>query len=113
VVFTAPGGLPSLRISAWTPGNENVVAALIGEEREARLPAYHRIRIEALPMPPDAVWEYTSRDPQAGPVRGLQRVMSDGGRTYLIEWRTPRAAWAANLPKLSVVLDSFRPLDGT
>jgi len=113
VVFTAPGGLPSLRISAWTPGNGNVVTALIDEEREARLPAYRRIRIEALPMPPDAVWEYTSRDPRAGPVRGLQRVMSDGGRTYLIEWRTPRAAWAANLPKLSVVLDSFRPLDGT
>ncbi len=113
VVFTAPGGLPSLRISAWTPGNGNVVTALIDEEREARLPAYRRIRIEALPMPPDAVWEYTSRDPRAGPVRGLQRVMSDGGRTYLIEWRTPRAAWAADLPKLSVVLDSFRPLDGT
>jgi eukaryotic-like serine/threonine-protein kinase len=113
VVFTAPGGLPSLRISAWTPGNGNVVTALIGEEREARLPAYRRIRIEALPMPPDAVWEYTSRDPRAGPVRGLQRVMSNGGRTYLIEWRTPRAAWAADLPKLSVVLDSFRPLDGT
>jgi hypothetical protein len=113
VVFTAPGRLPSLRISAWTPGNGNVVTALIGEERDAGLPAYRRIRIEALPMPPDAVWEYTFRDPQAGPVRGQRRVMSDGARTYLIEWRTPRAAWAANLPKLSVVLESFRPLDGT
>jgi hypothetical protein len=39
--------------------------------------------------------------------------MSVGANTYLIEWRTPRAAWAANLPKLSVVLDSFRPLGGT
>jgi serine/threonine protein kinase len=113
VDFTAPGGLPSLRISAWTPGSGNVVTALIGEEREASLPAYKRIRIEALPMPSDAVWEYTSRDPQAGPVRGLQQVMSIGANTYLIEWRTPRAAWAANLPKLSVVLDSFRPLGGT
>jgi eukaryotic-like serine/threonine-protein kinase len=112
VVFTAPAGLPSLRISAWTPGTRTVVTALIGEERDARLPAYRRIRIEALPMPPDAVWEYTFSDPRAGPVRGLQQVVSVGARTYLIEWRTPRAAWAANLPKLSVVLDSFGPLDG-
>lgn len=113
VVFTAPGGLPRLRISAWRPGDGNAVAALTGEERAARLPAYRRLRIESLPTTSGALWEYTFRDPQVGPVRGLQQVVSGGGRKHLIEWQTPRAAWVANLPGLSAVLDSFRPLDGT
>jgi hypothetical protein len=113
VVFTAPSGHPSLRISSWKPDQANIVAALIDEERAVTLPAYKRIRIEALPQAPDAIWEYTFRDPRAGPVRGLQRVVDFGGRTYLIEWRTSRAAWAVSLQNLAVVLDSFRPLRGT
>jgi serine/threonine protein kinase len=112
VVFKAAGGQPSLRISSWQPGNANVVAALVEEEREAALPAYKRIRIEALPQSPDAVWEYTFRDPAAGPVRGLEQVVAFDGRTYLIEWFAPRSAWVVNLQKLAVVLDSFRPLRG-
>ena len=71
-----------------------------------------RIRIEALPRSPDAVWEYTFRDPAAGPVRGLEQVVALDDATYLIEWRAPKAAWAAHLPNLAVVLDSFRPLRG-
>ena len=113
VAFKGPGGQPSLRISSWKPDQSNVVAALIDEERAVALPAYKRIRIEALPQRPDAVWEYTFRDPRAGPVRGLERVVDFGGRTYLIEWLAPRATWAVNLQKLAVVLDSFRPLQGT
>jgi hypothetical protein len=113
VVFTAPSGQPSLRISSWKPDQANVVAALIDEERAVTLPAYKRIRIEALPQAPDAVWEYTFRDPRAGQVRGLQRVVDFDGRTYLIEWRTSRALWAVSLQNLAVVLDSFRPLRGT
>ena len=90
----APGGHPSLRISSWKPDRANVVAALIDEERAVALPAYKRIRIEALPQRPDAIWEYTFRDPRAGPVRGLERVVDFGGRTYLIEWHASRATWA-------------------
>jgi hypothetical protein len=112
VVFKAPGGQPSLRISRWKPGTGNVVAALVEEEREAMLPAYKRIRIEALTRSSDAVWEYTFRDPAAGPVRGLEQVVAFDGRAYLIEWQAPRAAWVVNLQNLAVVLDSFRPLRG-
>jgi serine/threonine protein kinase len=112
VVFRAPGGQPSLRISGWQPKTGNVVAALVERERGAVLPAYKRIRIEALPRSPDAIWEYTFRDRAAGPVRGLEQVVAVGDRTYLIEWRAPRTAWVVNLPDLAVVLDSFRPARG-
>jgi hypothetical protein len=113
VLFTAPGGHASLRVSTWTPGAENVVTVLIGQERDVKLPGYRRIRIEALPTPGDAVWEYTFRDPEAGPVRALDRIVARGGRTYRVEWHTPIKAWAGELQKLDVVLDSLRPLQGT
>jgi hypothetical protein len=107
---TSPGGGPSLRISAWPAADDrNVVATLIAQEHAVRLPAYRRIRMEALPDPPDAVWEYTFHDKSAGPMRGLRRIVADGGRAYLIEWQAPKAAWTADLPSLAVVLDSFRP----
>jgi hypothetical protein len=112
-VFTAPGGQVSLRVSTWTPGAENVVLLLIGRERNVTLAGYRRIRIEALPTPPDAVWEYTFRNPEAGPVRVLQRVVARGGHTYLVEWHTPSKAWADELQQLDVVMDSLRPLGGT
>ena len=70
-VFTAPGGRPTLRISPWTGGSGNVVSALIAEEDRVKLPGYRRVRIEALPTPPDAVWEYTYRDATADRLRGL------------------------------------------
>jgi hypothetical protein len=111
LVFAGPGSRLSLRISTWTPAPGNVVAALVAEERDVRLTSYRRIRIEALPEPPDAVWEYTYQDPRIGPMRGLRRVLAAGGHTYLIEWRTPRAAWAAELQKLAVVLASFGAAD--
>jgi hypothetical protein len=65
-----------------------------------------------LPEPPDAVWEYTYRDPSAGPMRGLRRVLTDDGHMYVIEWRASRATWAAESEKLAVVLASFGPLPG-
>jgi hypothetical protein len=89
-----------------------VVAALITEEQEVRLAGYRRIRIEALSPAPDAVWEYTFQDPSAGPMRGLRQVVAQAGRTYVIEWQAPRAAWAADLQKLAVILDSFGPPKG-
>jgi hypothetical protein len=111
--FAAPGGQVSLQVSAWTAGAENVAPALIGRERAVTLAGYRRIRIEALPMPPDAVWEYTFQDPEVGPVRVLERVVARGGHTYLVEWHTPSKAWDGELPKLEVVVDSVRPLEGT
>jgi eukaryotic-like serine/threonine-protein kinase len=107
-----PGGRSSLRAGAWSPGTADPVAALVGQEIRAGLPAYRRIRIEALPKPPGGVWEYTFRDPAVGPVHGLERAVGRDGRTYLIEWHTPTSAWAANLQNLAVVLDSLGPPRG-
>jgi eukaryotic-like serine/threonine-protein kinase len=112
LALSAPHGEQSLRISSWTPEPPNIAAALIAQERAVRLMAYRRIRIDALPAPPDAVWEYTFEDPRAGPMRGLEQVVAGDGRVYLIEWRAPKAAWAAALPDLSVVVDSFRARQG-
>jgi hypothetical protein len=113
VLFTAPVGRVSLRVSTWTPSDANAVAALVGQERDVRLAGYRRIRIEALPAPDDAVWEYTFRDPQAGQVRALQRIVTRGGHTYRVEWWTPSRAWADELQRLDVVVGSLRPLAGT
>jgi hypothetical protein len=97
---------------AGATGAPDPITALVDQERTARLAAYRRIRIEALPRSPEAVWEYTFRDPQAGPVHVLERVVAHDSSTYLIEWHTPTAAWAANLQDLAVVLESFGPLRG-
>jgi eukaryotic-like serine/threonine-protein kinase len=111
LVCTAPAGRPTLRIARWVAPPRNIVAALIDQERDVRLPSYRRIRIEA-PDPPDAVWEYTFQDPRAGPTRILRHVVTFGGHTYVIEWRAPRQAWAADLQTLAEVLDSFGPAPG-
>lgn len=47
-------------------------------------------------------------DSRAGPMHGRRRITASGGQTYLIEWRTPKAAWTTGLPGLAVVLDSFQ-----
>jgi eukaryotic-like serine/threonine-protein kinase len=112
LTFTAARGWPSLWISAWPSPSGDVVAALLARERDVRLRSYRRIRIEALPEPPDAVWEYTFQGPRGVPMRGLQRVLAAGGRTYLIEWRAPRTAWAGELQRLAVVLAAFGPAPG-
>jgi len=112
VAFTAPGGRVSLKVSSWTPKGGNAVAALVALERDVTLASYRRIKIEPLSTPPDAVWEYTFRDSEDGLIRTLQRVVARGGRTYLIEWRTPAQNWGNELQKLDVVVDSLRPLAG-
>jgi hypothetical protein len=112
LVFRAARGELSLRIGKWDPPPRNVVAALIAEENATRLASYRRLRIEPLAQPPDAVWEYTFRDADAGLMHGLRRVLSVDGGTYLVEWRAPGAAWAGELPRLGVVLDSFGPAPG-
>jgi len=112
VLFTAPGGQVGLRVGIWTPSSPNMVTALLDQERDVTLPGYRRLRIEALPQSPDAVWEYTFRDPEAGQVRVLQRIVTRGGRTYRIEWHTPGKAWANELQKLEVVVTSLRSIGG-
>ena len=82
------------------------------QEKEGRLGSYRRVRIEALAEPPNAVWEYTYRDPDGKPMHGMRRVLTADGHTYVIEWRTPRAVWATELQRLAVVLDSFGPAPG-
>ena len=112
LLITAPGGRPSMRISPWTPPPRSVLAGLIEAERDVRLTAYRRVRIAATAEPPGVIWEYTYRDAKAGPMRVLEWVTTSDGRTYRVEWEAPRVAWAAGLPTLGVVLDSFGPLPG-
>ena len=73
------------------------------------MPAYRRLRIEALPAAAGAVWEYTFLDGDAGVMRGLHQIVANGAESYLIEWRTAREAWLAALPQLTVVLATFVP----
>jgi hypothetical protein len=113
LLFEGTGGGPSLRISQWDVPPRNVVAALVTEETRVRLAGYRRLRIEALAEPPQAVWEYTFRDPRGALMHGLHRVMAVDGRIYLVAWRVKGAAWAAELQKLAVVQDSFGPAPGS
>jgi hypothetical protein len=110
--FTGPGGRPVLRISTWTPKPPDVIAGLIAEEQKERasLPNYRRLRIEQVAGGSDAVWEYTYTDSSGAPVRCLEQVTTLAGRTYVIEWHTPRDSWAAGLADLAIVLKSFGPL---
>ena len=113
LLVRAPAGGPSLRISRWDAPPRDVVAALVAEENKIRFAAYRRLRIEALAEPPNAVWEYTFRDPHDVRMRGLHRVLTADGRAYLVEWRAPSSLWSAELQKLAVVLDSFGPAPGS
>jgi len=112
LVFRAARGELSLRIGRWEPPPPNVVAGLIAAESATKLVSYRRVRIEALAQPPDAVWEYTFRDADTGLMHGLRRVLSVDGDMYLVEWHAPGAAWAGELQRLAVVLDSFGPAPG-
>jgi len=105
--------LSSLQIRPAPPGGTDPLVMLLAEERAAGLAAYRRVRIDPVPGTSDAVWEYTYRDAQARPLRAQEQVVVRGGRTYLVSWRTPRDAWAANLPALGVVQDTFRPPPGS
>jgi hypothetical protein len=111
-LFQAPDDLSTLWIRPVPPASAGPLAILLAEERTSGLAAYRRVRIEMVPGTSDAVWEYTYRDAQARPLRAQEQVVVRGGRSYIIGWRTPRAAWAASLSSLDVVVDSFRPPPG-
>jgi hypothetical protein len=85
----------------------NVVAELEIAEMETHLPGYDRLRLEALPNPSAAVWEYTFQDPDGTAMRSLRRITSIGGRSYVLEWQSTREAWTTHLPAFTVVLASF------
>ena len=112
-LFRAPDSLSSLWIRPAPPAGADPLAILLAEERAVGLAAYRRVRIDRVPATSDAVWEYTYQDAQGRALRVQEQVVVRGGRTYLIGWRTPRAAWAANLSGLDVVVDTFRPSPGT
>nr|WP_296068162.1 serine/threonine-protein kinase [uncultured Actinoplanes sp.] len=104
LLMRGPGGRPVVRVERRQQPRGDVVAAMIAEEKQFQLlPGYHRIRILALPEPPDAVWEFTYRGPGGMPMRGLRRVAGD----YLIDWRAPAGSWAAEQPTMATVLESF------
>ncbi|WP_282763568.1 serine/threonine-protein kinase [Actinoplanes sandaracinus] len=92
---------------AEPPGD--VLAALRAAETESDLAGYRRLRMETLPEPSAAVWEYTFEDPDGTPMHALRRLTSSGGRTYMIEWRATREAWPTELARFTVVLASFSP----
>ncbi|MEV4282799.1 protein kinase domain-containing protein [Actinoplanes xinjiangensis] len=85
----------------------DVVAELEIAEMETHLPGYRRLRLEALPDPSAAVWEYTFQDPDGTVMRSLRRITSAGGRSYVLEWQSTREAWPTRLPDFTVVLASF------
>ncbi|BEL08777.1 hypothetical protein Q0Z83_069680 [Actinoplanes sichuanensis] len=94
-------------ITALPEPPSDVVAELEIAEMETHLPGYRRLRLEALPDPLAAVWEYTFQDPDGTAMRSLRRVTSVGGRSYVLEWQSTRKAWAEQLADYTVVLASF------
>jgi hypothetical protein len=101
LLLKGPSGKQSVRVSRWhADDGEDTVATLVAQEQESWIkPGYHRIRIEPLPEPPDAVWEFTY-----GSMRGLKRVDGD----YLIDWRSTTKSWPTGQSTLGLILESFR-----
>ncbi|MFC4064463.1 serine/threonine-protein kinase [Actinoplanes subglobosus] len=109
LAFRATRDRALLGITPLPQSPSDVVAELEIAETETHLPGYHRVRLEALPDPSAAIWEYTFQDPDGTAMRSLRRVTTAGGRTYVIEWQSTRDAWTAQLPRFTVVLASFTP----
>jgi serine/threonine protein kinase len=108
VVFCAPGGPPLVSVLAWPPSTVDLAVAVAHEAELAKLPGYRKISVEILPGKQGAVWEYTFTDPRMGRLHGVERAFLTPTGGYLIQWQTPPAEWAANLPKLGVVVNSFQ-----
>ncbi|MEV0898508.1 serine/threonine-protein kinase [Actinoplanes sp. NPDC049802] len=110
--LTFTGGKRGRSVLGITPlprPPSDVVAPLEDAERAADLDDYRRLRLQPLPEPFSAVWEYTFRGPDGTAMRALRRITSSGNRSYMIEWRTPRSVWASELSRFTVVLASFAP----
>jgi serine/threonine protein kinase len=108
VTLCAPGGPPVVAVREWIPSDPDLGAAMRREETAAALPLYKRLRMEVAPQQDRAEWEYTFTDPKMGALHGLDRAVVLGGRSYLIQWRTPAARWISLRASRHVVLDNFR-----
>ena len=108
VVFCAPGGPPLVGVRAWAPSNVDLAVAFSHESERAKLPGYRLVSLDTLSGQQGAIWEYTFTDPKMGRLHGLERAFLTPTGAYLVQWRTPANEWAANLPKLGVVTNSFR-----
>jgi eukaryotic-like serine/threonine-protein kinase len=111
VYFREPGGARLLAVGLWNPASPNPVTAWTHEETTAaRLPNYQRLRIEPVPafFRSCADWEYTY-DGDAGRLRTVSRgFTTDGGRSYVIVWRTSAFDWQLNLANFWLATASFR-----
>lgn len=106
-LFTNNGA--SLRVTLWKSPPANLADGLTADESHTRLDEYQRLTMGQIPGTATAEWSYTYRDTKTGPMRAQQDVLTLGARTYRVEWRCPRDAWAGLFAKWSVVLDSFGP----
>ena len=108
ITLCAPGGPPVVAVREWSRSDPDLGAAMRREETAAALPQYKRLRMEVGPQQDRAEWEYTFTDPKMGALHGLDRAVVLGGRSYIVQWRTPAAKWTALRSQRRLVLDSFR-----
>jgi hypothetical protein len=108
VTLCAPGGPPLVAVREWQPSDPDLRAALRREETAAALGNYKRLKMTVTPEQDSAEWEYTFTDPKMGDLHGVDNVVVQGGRAYIIQWRTPAAKWIPNQSRLRVILDTFR-----
>ncbi|WP_433301966.1 serine/threonine-protein kinase [Actinoplanes sp. CA-030573] len=96
------------------PAPANVLAAFTAEELRTDLPGYRRIRIVQPPSAPQPTWEYTYQDVSSGLIRVERLALLDdtGERMFSLEWRTPRARWASDLPLFDQIVATFAAVPG-
>lgn len=109
LTFSARHGQVAMGITPLAEPPSDVVATLTAAERAADLPDYHRLRIEALPEPASAIWEYTFQAPDGTAMQALQRIIGTATHSYVLEWRATRESWSTELSRFIVVLASFTP----
>ncbi|HWS32757.1 MAG TPA: serine/threonine-protein kinase [Actinoplanes sp.] len=109
LTFTSRRNRVAMGITPLAEPPSDVVATLTAAERAAALPDYHRVRIEALPEPASAIWEYTFQAPDGTVMQALQRIIGTATHSYVLEWRATRENWPTELTRFTVVLASFTP----
>ncbi|GAA1610904.1 serine/threonine-protein kinase [Actinoplanes couchii] len=107
--FTAKRDQATLAITPLAETPSDVVEMLTDAERESDLDHYKRVRIEALPEPASAIWEYTFQTPDGTGMRAVQRVIGTEGHSYVLEWQATRDDWPTELNRFTVVLATFTP----
>jgi serine/threonine protein kinase len=113
VFVREPAGNRFLMIDHGTQPKPDPVADWTEQEQARRggWPAYHRIRIVAVPryFVASADWEFTYTA-ENGPVHVVNRgTVTDAHNAYGMFWSTPAGQWSASLPYFSVFTSTFRP----